>query len=104
MVVRLDPVPFSGKVALKFRNLPAFIKTVSIDLRDAASGEVRYAGSLGAQQTMTLSNLRAGIGYQVQASAYRANGRLYQTIASEIVRFDPLADEVEQERILEMAF
>lgn len=104
VTVSLDPVPFEGTLTVKLLNLPAFVKTVTVDLRDAASGETRYSGTLGPQQTMTLSNLRTGIAYQVRASAYRANGNLHRTVDSSIVRFDPEADALEQARVLEIGF
>lgn len=102
--VALDPVAFSGRLMLHPRNVPAFVKTFKVDLREASSGQTRYAGSFTSNQTMRLSNLRAGVDYRVGLSAYRANGRLYKTLDSGKVHFDPAALELEQERTLEFVF
>ena len=102
--VTLDAVPFSGTLTLAFANLPAFVRSLTVDLLEASSGETRYSASFEPRQTMTLGNLKVGVDYQVRVAAYRANGRLYRTVESEIVRFDPEAEPLEQERTLEMAF
>ena len=104
VTVTLDPVPFSGSLTLAFKALPGFIKSLTVDLLDASSGETRYSASFEPRQTMTLLNLKVGVDYQMRVAAYRANGRLYRTVESEIVRFDPEAEPLEQERTLEMAF
>lgn len=101
--VTLDPVPFSGSLTLAFGTMPGFIKSLTVDLLDASSGETRYSASFEPRQTMTLSNLKVGVDYQVRVAAYRANGRLYRTVESEIVRFDPEAETLEQQRTLEIA-
>lgn len=100
--VRLDPVPFSGALTLAFRNLPSFVQRLTVDLLDASSGETRYSDSFGPRQTMTLTNLKVGVDYRVRVTGYRANGRLYNTVESEVVRFDPAADTLEQQRTLEI--
>lgn len=102
--VRLDPVPFSGTLTLRPMNVPGFISRFSVALRDSQSGETRYAGQFVAKQTMTLTNLRAGIPYKVLLEAYRANGNLYRKAESEVVRFEPTADALEQQRTLVIAF
>lgn len=102
--VTLDPVPFAGALTLRPVNVPGFVQTFTVDLQEAASGQTRYAGSFTYRQTMRLSNLRAGVDYRVLLSAYRANGRLYKTVDSGVLRFDPSATELEQERSLDFPF
>ena len=102
--VMLDPVPFSGGVTLQLRNVPGFVQSFTVDLQEAVSGQTRYSGAFTYRQTMRLSNLRAGADYRVLLSAYRTNGRLYKTLQSGILRFDPAAMELEQERNLEFVF
>lgn len=102
--VWLDPVPFSGTLEVAPRNAPSFVRTFSLELRDADSGETRLSETFTRAQTMILSNLRTGVAYQVVLMAYRANGQLYRTLTGPIVRFDPEADALEQVRRLELSF
>ncbi len=102
--VRLDSVPFSGTLELLPQNVPTLVHRFSVDLRDAVSGESRFAGSFAKTQTLTLSNLRAGISYRVLLTALRANGKPYRSVESEVVHFDPAAPELEQDRSLAISF
>ena len=102
--VSLDPVPFSGTLALDPRNVPGPVRRFAVTLRDAASGATRASGAFTRNQKMTFSNLRTGTSYQVALTAYRANGQVYRSLTSEVVRFDPAAGELEQHRTLPIAF
>jgi hypothetical protein len=104
VTVRLDPVPFAGTLVLRPLNVPAFVQRFDVALQEAASGVTRYAATFAPDQTMTLTNLKAGIPYTVLLEAYRGNGRLYRSIESDVVLFDPSQTELEQDRVLEIPF
>jgi hypothetical protein len=102
MRVTLDPAPFNGTAVITPLNRPS--GTLSFDLELATqSGEVVFRASYPRQQTMTLSNLKAGLPYTVTLTARRANG-LVNAVASAPLSWDANAAELEQDVSVSVSF
>lgn len=102
--VILDPVPFSGTVTVSPQNVPPQASTFDLELRDVATGAVRYASSYSKNKTMVLDNLRTGIRYVVRLTAKRGNGSVVGTAQSAEVFFDPAGQDLEQSLVVPVSF
>lgn len=102
--VTLDPVPFSGVVTLRPVSIPNMTNNFLYELRDTNTNTVKLTGTFMRNQTMTLNNLRMGIPYQVTLTARQGNGSVIATRQSPVILFDPLGQDVEQARQIDVSF
>lgn len=94
MRVTLDPAPFAGTARIVPEGAPSNTQTYELLLM-TENGIPLLRTTFTRRQTMTLSNLKAGVAYRVWLTAFRANGQVTGT-ASAPLAWDASARELEQ--------
>ena len=100
--LKLDAVPFNGTAVIVPLGVPNGTQTYDLELA-TTSGEVIFRGTFSRRQTMTLSNLKAGVGYIVSLAARRANGAVAVTTSAKL-SWDASTAELGQDVTLELTF
>lgn len=99
LALRLDDVPFSGTLKLLPQNLPAWTKSLEVDLLvDSVS---RYSATYSPRQTMTLTRLKSGVDYEIILTA---KGGKRSQVATQSFRFDSSSPQLEQDQSLNIPF
>lgn len=99
--LKLDPVPFNGTAVIVPLGAPNGTQTYDLEL--LTGGGVVFRETFTRRQGMTLSNLKAGVGYTVTLTARRANGAVTATTSAPL-SWNASAAELEQDVTLEMRF